>query len=31
MQRYELTKKGVFVIAALQAAYNTKLSKLTAA
>lgn len=30
-QRYELTKKGVFVIAALQAAYNTKLSKLTAA
>jgi len=30
-QRYELTKKGVFVVAALQAAYNTKLSKLTAA
>jgi hypothetical protein len=30
-QRYELTKTGVSAIAALQAAYNAKLSQLTAA
>jgi hypothetical protein len=30
-QRYELTKSGVSVITALQAAYNAKLSQLTAA